>query len=65
MVLMGILGFFWSGWWLWVALLFFMGRRAADPLDQITELDPTRRALAYFMILVFILVFIPVPLISL
>ena len=65
MVLMGILGFFWSGWWLWVALLFFMGRRAADPLDQITELDSTRRALAYFMILVFILVFIPVPLISL
>ncbi|MEI7845210.1 MAG: site-2 protease family protein [Chloroflexota bacterium] len=64
LVLMGILGFFWNGWWLWVVLLLFMGRRAADPLDQITELDPTRRALAYFMILVFILVFIPVPLIS-
>lgn len=63
--LMGILGFFWSGWWLWVALLFFMGRRSAEPLDQITELDPTRKAVAYFMILVFILVFIPVPLISL
>jgi hypothetical protein len=46
-------------------MLFFLGRRSADPLDQITELDPGRRALAYFMILVFILVFIPVPLISL
>jgi membrane-associated protease RseP (regulator of RpoE activity) len=63
--LMSILGFFWNGWWLWVAMLFFLGRRSADPLDQITELDPGRRALAYFMILVFILVFIPVPLISL
>jgi membrane-associated protease RseP (regulator of RpoE activity) len=63
--LMAILGFFWSGWWLWVALLFFLGRRSAEPLDQITELDPTRRLVAYFMILVFILVFIPVPLISL
>jgi hypothetical protein len=63
--LMCILAFFWSGWWLWVALLLFLGRRSADPLDQITELDPGRRALAYFMILVFLLVFIPVPLILL
>jgi membrane-associated protease RseP (regulator of RpoE activity) len=65
LVLMGILGFFWNGWWLWVVMLLFLGRRSADPLDQITELDPGRRALAWIMILVFILVFIPVPLISL
>jgi membrane-associated protease RseP (regulator of RpoE activity) len=63
--LMAILGFFWSGWWLWIALLFFFGRQSADPLDQITELDPGRRALAYFMIFVFILVFMPVPLMPL
>jgi hypothetical protein len=63
--LMGVLGFFWSGWWLWAALLFFLGRQSADPLDQITELDPKRRMVAIIMILVFILVFIPVPLISL
>jgi hypothetical protein len=65
MALMAILGFFWNGWWLWIALLFFFGRQSADPLDQITELDPGRRALAYFMILVFILVFMPVPLMPL
>ncbi len=64
LVLMAILGFFWNGWWLWVVMLLFLGRRSADPLDQITELDPGRRALAWFMILVFIIVFIPVPLIS-
>ena len=63
--LMAIMGFFWNGWWLWVALLLLMGRRSAEPLDQITELDAPRRLMAYFMILVFILVFIPVPLISL
>lgn len=63
--LMAILGFFWNGWWLWVALLLLMGRRTADPLDQITELDSPRRFMAFFMVLVFILVFIPVPLISL
>jgi membrane-associated protease RseP (regulator of RpoE activity) len=63
--LLTLLGFFWSGWWLWVALLLFLGRQSADPLDQITELDAGRRVLAYFMILVFVLVFIPVPLIML
>ena len=61
--LMAVMSIFWSGWWLWVALLFFFGRQSADPLDQITELDAGRRVLAYAMILVFILVFIPVPLI--
>ena len=64
LALMAILGFFWNGWWLWVVMLLFLGRRSADPLDQITELDPGRRALAWFMILVFIFVFIPVPLIT-
>jgi membrane-associated protease RseP (regulator of RpoE activity) len=64
-VLMAILGIFWNGWWLWIVLLFFFGRQSADPLDQITELDPGRRALAYFMIFVFILVFMPVPLMPL
>ncbi len=63
--LMAILGFFWNGWWLWIAMLFFFGRQSADPLDQITELDPGRRALAFFMILVFVLVFMPVPLVPL
>lgn len=55
------LGIFWSGWWLWAALLFWLGRVNAQPLDQITTLDPARRLVAYAMILVFILVFTPVP----
>jgi membrane-associated protease RseP (regulator of RpoE activity) len=63
-VLVGIaaLGFFWSGWWLWVFLILFMGRTHAQPLDQITKLDTGRKLLALFGLLVFILVFIPVPL---
>ena len=59
--LLVVLGFFWSGWWLWAALLFWLGRVNAQPMDQITELDPARKALAYAMIVVFILVFTPVP----
>jgi hypothetical protein len=56
-----VLGFFWNGWWLWAALLFWLGRVNAQPLDQITTLDPSRRLIAYAMIIVFILVFTPVP----
>ncbi|MBK9207178.1 MAG: site-2 protease family protein [Anaerolineales bacterium] len=59
--LLAVMGFFWSGWWIWAALLFWLGRVNAEPLDQITTLDPTRRGLALFMIVVFLLVFMPVP----
>ncbi len=59
--LLVMLGFLWSGWWLWAFLLFWLGRVYAEPLDQITELTPGRRAVGYFMILVFLLVFTPVP----
>ncbi len=60
-----VLGLFWSGWWLWAAILFWLGRVHAQPLDQITTLDPPRRLLAYAMIIVFILVFMPVPFMTL
>ena len=58
-----LLGSAWQGWWLWAVMLFFLGRRHAEPLDQITELDPMRKQIALFMLIVFILVFIPVPLV--
>jgi len=57
------LGFAWQGWWLWALMLNFLGRRHAETLDQITELDPKRRKMAVFALIVFILVFIPVPLV--
>ncbi len=60
-----LLGIFWSTWWLWAVLLFWLGRVNAQPLDQITALDPARRLIAYTMIIVFILVFMPVPFMTL
>lgn len=57
-----LLGFVWSGWWLWVILLLLLGRLYAEPLDQITTLDPRRRALAIAGLVIFVLVFVPVPL---
>lgn len=59
------LGFFWSGWWLWALIIFLLGRTYAEPLDQITQLDPPRRAVAMIGIIVFLLVFTPVPLVNL
>jgi membrane-associated protease RseP (regulator of RpoE activity) len=56
------LGFLWSGWFLYAALIFFMGRVHAEPLDQITELDPKRKALAVLVLIIFVLIFTPVPL---
>jgi membrane-associated protease RseP (regulator of RpoE activity) len=57
-----ILGTVWSGWWLWAFLIFLLGRSHAEPLDQITPLDPRRKALAVFGLIVFVLVFTPIPL---
>lgn len=57
------LGFFWNGWWLWAALIYFLfGRAHAEPLDQITELDPARRLLAIATLIIFVLVITPIPL---
>lgn len=56
-----LLGLVWTGWWLWAFLIFLFGRMHAEPLDQITELDPQRRLLAFLGLIVFILVFTPVP----
>ena len=59
-----VMGFVWSGWWLWAALLFMLGRVYAEPLDQITPLDPRRKMLAIFAMIILVLVFTPVPLIQ-
>jgi membrane-associated protease RseP (regulator of RpoE activity) len=56
------LGLVWSGWWLWAALIFFLGRSHAQPLDEVTPLDAKRKVLAVIGLVAFILVFTPVPL---
>ncbi len=58
-----VLGFFWNGWWLWAGLILLFGRRYAEPLDQITPLDKKRKVLAVIALIIFILIFIPVPLV--
>lgn len=48
-------------WVLWIGLLFLFGRVYAEPLDDVTPLDPRRRIVAIFTLLLFFLVFVPVP----
>lgn len=50
-----------TGWLLWMLLLVMFGRIYAVPQDDITPLDPTRRILGVFTLLVFVFVFVPSP----
>jgi membrane-associated protease RseP (regulator of RpoE activity) len=61
-VLLFLLGFVWSGWFIWGVMIFLLGRSFAQPRDQLTRLDPRRRNLAIFGLILFVLVFTPVPL---
>jgi len=57
-----VLGFVWTGWWLWAALIFVLGRVYAEPLDTITQLDGRRKLMAILALVLFVLLFTPVPL---
>ncbi len=57
-----LLGFAWSGWWLWAVLIFFLGRSHAEPMDQVTPLERWRKVLAVLALVLFFLTFTPVPL---
>ncbi len=57
-----LLGMVWPGWYIWAGMVFLMGRTYARPRDEITPLDSRRKWLAVFGLVLFVLVFIPVPL---
>jgi membrane-associated protease RseP (regulator of RpoE activity) len=58
------LGAFNFSWLLWVFILFWLGNVRTQPLDDITPLDGKRRALGFFMLLMFVLLFTPIPMVS-
>jgi membrane-associated protease RseP (regulator of RpoE activity) len=51
-------------WLLWVFILFWLGNVRTQPLDDITPLDGKRRALGFFMLVLFILLFTPIPMVT-
>jgi membrane-associated protease RseP (regulator of RpoE activity) len=58
------LGSFNFSWILWVMILFWLGNVRTQPLDDISELDAPRRALGIVMLIVFILLFTPIPMVA-
>src|SRR5688572_1310704 len=58
------LGAFNFSWLLWVFILFWLGNVSTQPLDDITPLDGKRRAIGFFMLLMFILLFTPIPMVT-
>jgi len=62
LVILGILAFLYEGWIIWLILLLWLGRLYAVPLDQITKLDSRRQIIAIIALIVFVLVFMPIPL---
>jgi len=58
------LGSFNFSWILWVMILFWLGNVRTQPLDDITELDAPRRALGFVMLIVFVLLFTPIPMVA-
>ena len=63
--LMGLLGFAWSGWWFWAFLLLFLNQIPSQMKDAITPLDSNRKRISILMLILFIAVFTPVPLVIL
>ena len=56
------LGFLYRGWWLWAAIVLVLTALRRPPLaDEDVPLDPRRKAVAAFVLLVLVLSFVPVP----
>jgi membrane-associated protease RseP (regulator of RpoE activity) len=51
----------WGGWFVWAALIFFLGLGHPSTTDSQTPLSPQRRIAAWGTIALFILTFCPVP----
>lgn len=57
-----VLGYWWPGWYVWVALLLLLVRIKHPPvLDPTTPLDPWRRFVGWLCVALFVACFAPVP----
>ena len=52
----------WQGWLFWAFLVFMLGMGHPPPLNDVTPLGGKRRVLALVTIVIFALVFVPIPL---
>ncbi len=52
----------WEGWILWAGIVLLLGRVHSVPLDDVTSLGPTEKAIGLAALALFLLVFMPIPL---
>ncbi|GBE18304.1 peptidase family M50 [archaeon BMS3Abin16] len=56
----------WPGWIFWAALVYFMTKLDhPGPLNDVTPLDPARKAVSVLILIIFLVSFTPVPIMSL
>ena len=65
-VLLLLLGLFrhWSGWYIWAAILFGLRFLRSAPIYDTIPLDPRRRFAAAVALLIFLLCFMPAPILN-
>jgi membrane-associated protease RseP (regulator of RpoE activity) len=64
LLLVGLLaaaGLFWPGWFLWCAIILVFGLRHPPVSEDSEPLDDKRRLVALLCLVIFVLVFMPVP----
>ena len=61
-LVMGV--FFWIGWFLWAVLIYFLGLKHPRIWDDHNRLSPGRQILGIVVLIIFILSFIPDPVIG-
>ncbi len=55
------LGYFWSGWFFWAAMIALMGFKTAPLKEDVEKLKLTHIVLGSISMVIFILTFIPIP----
>ncbi len=61
-VLLVIMGFRWSGWFLWAFMVMIFGIRHPAPLNDLTPMGSRRRLIGLGVLVLFVLIFTPIPL---
>ena len=59
---LGLMGLYWSGWWIWCVVVLLIGLYHPPVYDESEPLDGKRRWLALLALAIFVLSFMPVPL---
>lgn len=53
--------FFWIGWFIWAVLIYFLGLKHPQIVDDHISLSPTRKLLGIVVLVIFVFSFIPAP----